>query len=509
MSNRKQRRLARALVESQTIPYQQALKLVLATAPTHALTTALPFPLIPDLQQPPAGIIPLGIEENGQAWGLEQAALTQHLWLTGANHQQLLDRIAVGAVQNDQAVLVIDPYGRIADNFLNHILSVCPERGDDIIYCDLSDRSQPVAFNPLAVTEFDDIPVVAQSARQALAALCGPDTATSAPRALNLWSQAISALCYANLVLPTDNRCNLAHAVDFFRDAEFRRLVMEFCDDISIQEAFNPESGPFEQLSREQQLAIIGPIIERWQQAFGDQTDYSTLRQSAHRLDLNQWLAANKIVVLKLGDHTHRLGGRVLGAWLLTELFATIDKWRTPTSSALSCIVDDAPNLLCQGSVVSGCMAETSSWNTSLVLGGDADSNSTPAGQQLMSRCASRAIFRMDIGQATAAAERVESAVEDIAELADDEFYLKALVKEGSTMRLSSTYLARCLPRLQPVGRPGGDDRERASTLARTHTQLALSDSTPTDGIASLEALKAASADLLRARIEANPHSFI
>jgi DNA-binding XRE family transcriptional regulator len=270
-------------------------------------------------------VISLGTlgDSEGNPIGMRGADTDANLAIVGASgtgKTEQIKHIAVDLAKAGHPLLVLDTRGILTNELAALLCEHVGHRADDIIIADLTSRAQHVSFNPLDVSSHEHIEPVVESVLEMMATQM--QLGAQAPRAVNLASQAIGALCEANLHLKDpETKCTLLHIVTFFLDPEFRRLVLEFSTNPTIKENFDPERGPFEQMSEKQQAEMAMPIIRAIQPIGNSPTYARVFSTSENRLDIPQLLEGGRIVLVRLANYAHQLKIAGMAATLLTTQF--------------------------------------------------------------------------------------------------------------------------------------------------------------------------------------------
>lgn len=431
--------------------------------------------IVPDPLQPPPGIIPLGIinpnSEDAQVIGLGNAELDQHLFYsgrTGTGKSEMMKWLVFG-VAKDQVdghgfpLVVIDPHGALSEDLLNMLIVNAPERIPDIVYCDIADDGHPVALNPLDVHSVDEIEPTVSSVMEMLSKQMALSQ-SGAPRAVIFAQQALTALCYANLALTDpETKCTLLHVVTFFIDSEFRRVIMEFCENPSVREAFDPDNGPFEQLSEKQQTEFSMPIIRAFSKLGTSQSLSAVFSAGENRLDFGSLIAKNKIIIVKLARFSHQAElGEFVGSLILPWTLSTMDHWgrkKDPetgqvTGSGCRIFVDEAPTLFGPNSSVPQVLAEARKWNLGLIFASQMLSQFDKSViDATLGNTASKIALGLEMNSArmitnaiTGASTKLQPG--DIAELPNYHFYGNVLLPgDKATGRgISGPFSAKCMP---------------------------------------------------------------
>lgn len=117
--------------------------------------------------EPPANLPTEGLVEPGevslfgltnfrgvqQRFGLKRSDRGRHLYIigqTGTGKSKLLNLLTLSDIYHNQGFAIVDPHGDFATDMLQFI----PEhRLQDVVYFNPTDRDNPIAFNPLEITD--------------------------------------------------------------------------------------------------------------------------------------------------------------------------------------------------------------------------------------------------------------------------------------------------------------------------------------------------------------------
>lgn len=490
--------------------------------------------IVPDPLHPPPGVIPLGIinpnSEDARVIGLGNAELDQHLFYsgrTGTGKSEMMKWLVFG-VAKDRVdnhgfpLVVIDPHGALSEDLLNMLIVNAPERIPDIVYCDIADDGHPVALNPLDVHSVDEIEPTVSSVMEMLSKQMALSQ-SGAPRAVIFAQQALTALCYANLALTDpETKCTLLHVVTFFIDSDFRRHVMEFCDNPSVREAFDPDNGPFEQLSEKQQTEFSMPIIRAFSKLGTSQSLSAVFSAGENRLDFGSLIAKNKIIIIKLARFSHQAElGEFVGSLILPWMLSTMDHWgrkRDPetgeiTGSGCRIFVDEAPTLFGPNSSVPQVLAEARKWNLGLIF---ASQMLSQFDKSVIDATLGNTASKIALGLEMSSARMITNAITgastklqpgDIAELPNYHFYGNVLLPgDKATGRgISGPFSAKCMPMIDCDLSP--EHKKLRDQVIRRSQELICN---PREMIESkqrrsIEDIKQALGELLRERIAENP----
>ena len=490
--------------------------------------------IIPDPLNPPQGLIPIGIinpnSEDAQVIGMGNAELDQHLFYsgrTGTGKSEMMKWLVFG-VAKDRVdshgfpLVVIDPHGALSEDLLNMLIVNCPERLKDIVFCDVSDDGHPVALNPLDVHSSDEIEPTVSSVMEMLAKQMSLSQ-SGAPRAVIFAQQALTALCYANLALTDpETKCTLLHVVTFFIDSEFRRVVMEFCDNPAVREAFDPDNGPFEQLSEKQQTEYSMPIIRAFSKLGTSQSLSAVFSAGENRLDFGQLISQNKIIIVKLARFSHQAElGEFVGSLILPWMLSTMDHWgrkRDPETGQVSgsgcrIFVDEAPTLFGPTSSVPQVLAEARKWNLGLIFASQMLSQFDKSViDATLGNTASKIALGLEMNSArmitnaiTGASAKIKPG--DIAELPNYHFYGNILLPgEKATGRgVSGPFSAKCMPMIDC--QLNAEHRQQRDQIIQRSRELICNqrDMIENKQRRAIEDIKQALGELLREKISEGP----
>ena len=337
-----------------------------------------------DPYNPPDGIIPLGVispnSEDAMFVGIRNSELDQHLFFcgrTGSGKTELMKWQVFGVAKANYPIVVIAPPGGLCDDLLNALVINCPERLQDIVFCDLGDEEWPVALNPLDIRSREQLEPTVDSVKEMLQnqMALGKE---SAPRAVNYAEQALIALCEANLELKDpETKCTLLHIVTFFLDADFRQAIVSFTENQSVRESFDPDTGLFETYSDKQRTEIVQPIVRAFQ-PLGNSASFSAVFSAGeNRLSFPKLISENKIILVKLARFQHQARlGEFVGSLILPYLLSSVGEWGrkrdaiTREETGLGCrvFVDEAPTLLGPNSAAINILAEARKFDLGLIF---------------------------------------------------------------------------------------------------------------------------------------------
>lgn len=341
---------------------------------------------VPDAYSPPEGVIPIGIQnpnsEDAQIIGMRNADLDRHMLLvgkTGSGKSELMKWLIFGAAKADYPIVLVDPHGQLSDDIFKTLLINCPERADDLVFCDLSDKSYPVGFNPLDIASREMIAPTVNSVRQMLSALMNLDP-MSAPRATEYAGQALTALCEANLAIQDrETKCTLLDVLNFFTDQQFRQRIVAFSEIEAVKTTFSLDHGPFEQLTDQKQAEQVAPVIRAFSRLAGDESFSSVFSSAQNKLDLGGLIQQNKIILIQLARFASQAQlGEFVGSLIVPWMLSSMDRWGRKKDKStgeytrnVGCriFVDEAPRVFSgSDSSVDVVLAEARKWDLGLIM---------------------------------------------------------------------------------------------------------------------------------------------
>lgn len=390
-----------------------------------------------------------------------------HLYLAGescipTHNSELMKWLIFGVAKAGYPLVVDDPHGALCDDVLKALIINCPERADDIVYCDLSDSEYPVAFNPLDISNPAMVEPTVQSVMEMLATQMSLDS-TGAPRATIFAKQALTALTEANLVLDDpDTKMTLLDVVPFFNDAEFRQLVVNFSTNLAVRQQFDPDTGPFEKMSERQQQELGAPINRAFSMLAASSSFAAVFSSGENKFNLGRLVAENKIILVKLSRFSHQAKlGEFVGALIVPWLLASMDDWgrkknaETGHEVGTGCrvFVDEAPRLFRspESSVIQA-LAEARKWDLGVIMAAQF-LNQFPreVKESALNNTASKIGLHTDMSGASEIAKALGGATKAIADgdmvaLPNFHFYGNILLPSpGAGLAPSGPFSAACL----------------------------------------------------------------
>jgi DNA helicase HerA-like ATPase len=245
---------------------------------------------------------------DGRPEGLGRADLLRHLYVlgkTGSGKSTALLRVLEGWLEGGDGCALVDPHGDLAGDFLR---SIPPYRVSDVVMIDPSDRSRPLAWNPLWRVAPERRPAAAQGL---VSAFRGVWRDSWGPRMEYILVNAL------RLLLDAEEE-SLLGLPRLLSDAAYRRCLEGRCLDPVVAAFWRTEFGAWDRRFRTEAVA---PIQNKVGQFLGDPLMRSVLGQRRSRLDLRLSMDRGRILVASLskglvGEQTASLFGALLVASL-------------------------------------------------------------------------------------------------------------------------------------------------------------------------------------------------
>ncbi len=242
-----------------------------------------------------------------KTFGIKTLDRRRHMYIigkTGMGKTTLLENMIFSDIQAGKGVGVIDPHGDLADAVLNY---VPPERTNDVILFDPSDRDFPIAFNMLETAD----PALNTIIASGLVGIFKKIYADSwGPRLEHILRNTIlSLLEYPNTTMLGITR--------ILQDRDFRRKVVRKIEDPVVKAFWEKE---FEVMQDRMRVEAISPILNKVGQFLASPIIRNIVGQPKSTVNLRFAMDRGKIIIVnlskgKLGEDNSQL----LGAMLITK----------------------------------------------------------------------------------------------------------------------------------------------------------------------------------------------
>lgn len=240
--------------------------------------------------------------------GIGEAELLRHLYVlgkTGSGKSTALLRILSGWLEGGNGAALVDPHGDLAADFL---LRIPRSRSSDVVVIDPSDRSRPVAWNPLWRVPPERRPVVAQGLVGAFRGVWRDS-----------WGPRMEYILVNGLRLLLDaEEESLLGLQRLLVDSAYRRHLERRCLDPVVARFWRLEFDSWDARFRRE---AVSPIQNKIGQFLGDPLIRGILGQRRSRLDLRTSMDRGRILVVSLSKGLVGEGtANLLGALLVASL---------------------------------------------------------------------------------------------------------------------------------------------------------------------------------------------
>ncbi len=339
--------------------------------------------VIENQHRPPTGMISLGsldIDDASEHYvGMRNAELNRHLLITGrtgTGKTVLLSQIVRDVARTDNAIILIDPHGALADQIILDLLQEIPKVKERIILLDFSAEQIP-SINPLIVHSQQDI----EPRLNTLSTVFRKHLELSenySPQVLNYFQQVFSVFLEANLYLKkSGNPVSLMDVPTFFADRQFRQMILQLSSNPTVRNDFDPDTGPYEQLSDKKQLEFMTPVLRVFQ-PFGNSKAFSNaLIGKENNLDFVELIKNGKIVICKMSGFAYQKPFASFFSSLIANLVAEqAHLWgrqknpETGKYEGRGCrlFIDEAHNVLFDNDNLLCALAEARKWDFGVIV---------------------------------------------------------------------------------------------------------------------------------------------
>ena len=346
----------------------------------------------------------------------------------------LMANLAVEAMRQDAALVVIDPHGDLARAVLGF---VPPSRANDVVYVDLSDRRQIIGLNLLDMTQ-------GRSADSVVSNLVHVGemiwTDYWGPRMEDALRNAARTLLYVNEILAArgQQQFTLLDILPLFELGNFRhRLLKDYVKDNDILEWW---SGYFERMYQNLQIDVINPVQTKIHRFSTHATIRGIVGQSRSTINFRELLNERRILLVNTA--TGVIGpdaGGLLGAVIVDYInFAVREQMAIPDPSARAkviVVIDEFQSI--PGVDYKSLLAELQKMGASFILAtqalGQLDAINKELRESILSNIATLFVFQTSAEDADLLRHELDEAVTatDIINLDDYTCYIKTQVEHS------------------------------------------------------------------------------
>jgi type IV secretory pathway TraG/TraD family ATPase VirD4 len=244
----------------------------------------------------------------GAVFGIKPADRRSHMYIigkTGTGKSTLLETLIVQDIAADRGVALLDPHGDLVERVLAQVPT---HRVPDVVYFNVPDAANPVAFNPLDWVPEEKRSLAASGMLQAFKKLW-PDY--WGPRLEHVLRNAI-------LTLVEQREATMADILRLVSDATFRKQIAHRLTNQRLREFWLKE---FDQYTRNYRADSIAPIQSKVGAFLADPRLNAILTQPKSAFDLRHIIDEGKILLVNLAKgRIGEDGSSLLGSLLVSRL---------------------------------------------------------------------------------------------------------------------------------------------------------------------------------------------
>lgn len=246
--------------------------------------------------------------QHNTKFGIKRSDRARHLYVigkSGSGKSYLLTLLAISDIYHNQGFAIIDPHGELARDVMSYIPQ---ERLDDVVYFNPADRENPVAFNPMEVTNPNFRPHIASEVIGVLHKIFADSWG---PRLEHI-------LRYCLLALLEYPDATMLGIVRMLTDAKYRKKVVDNVSDPVVKAFWVNEFATWDQrFASEATSSILNKVG-----AFtANPLIRNVLGQPKSSFDIRQIMDQGKILIV---DLSRGLIGEdnasILGALMITKI---------------------------------------------------------------------------------------------------------------------------------------------------------------------------------------------
>ena len=231
--------------------------------------------------------VPTSYTSEEIPWGISHADRRNHVYVlgkTGMGKTALLRNMILADIWRGAGVGVIDPHGDLADDIIDKIP---PERSDDVVYFNPSDREYPIAWNLVDTIPPDDRPNTADFLVEAFKDLFGAS-----------WGPRLQFILYHALRACLDaQNTTLLDVYRMLTDEQHRVHIVSQADDPVTRDFWY---GEFAGWPAHYRLEAVGSIRNKLGRFLGNPAVRNILGQFNSKLDLDFIINNKRILVCNL-----------------------------------------------------------------------------------------------------------------------------------------------------------------------------------------------------------------
>ena len=242
-----------------------------------------------------------------QRFGLKRKDRGRHLYIigqTGTGKSKLLNLLALSDIYHNQGFAIVDPHGDFATDMLQFI----PEhRLKDVVYFNPTDRDNPIAFNPLEVTD------------EAMKNSISSEMIGVLKRMFDSWGPRLEyILRYTILALLDYPDSTLLGITRMLTEKEFRKKVIKEIKDPVVKNFWVNEFASWNDKFANEAVA---PVLNKVGAFTANPLIRNIIGQPKSGFDLRQIMDEGKILIVNLSrGQIGEDNAAVLGAMMVTKI---------------------------------------------------------------------------------------------------------------------------------------------------------------------------------------------
>lgn len=226
---------------------------------------------------------------------------------TGVGKSTFVLRTALDDIYNGDGVMIVDPHGELVDDLL---LRIPPERVDDVILLDISDREYPVSLNPFYQVPRDDHALVASGMVDAFKAVTGYDEVNTP-----IFNRVIGSVSRVMLDAPSGTLVAMYY---FLSNPDYASQLLRHCHDPVIRDFWRKEFPKKPPIEKER---LIGSTLNNLDPFVTDPTFRNIFGQKVTDINFKDIMDNGQILLVKLPQgQLGLLKSKLIGALILAQV---------------------------------------------------------------------------------------------------------------------------------------------------------------------------------------------
>lgn len=241
-------------------------------------------------------------------FGIKRRDRGRHMYIigqTGAGKSMLLQLLTLSDIYHDQGFAIIDPHGDYATDMLKYV----PEhRIKDVVYFDATDRDNPMAFNPMEVTDPNLKNHISSELVGVLKRMFE-----------NSWGPRLEyILRYTILALLDYPGATMLDITRMLTEKEFRKKVIREVDDPVVRTFWNTEFASWNEKFASEAVA---PVLNKVGAFVANPVIRNIVGQQKSAFNIRQMMDEGKIFVVNLSrGQVGEDNAAILGALMVTKI---------------------------------------------------------------------------------------------------------------------------------------------------------------------------------------------